>query len=109
MTKVPRRFRQLLYPNKEVNPWLGVVFEGLLAIIFGAWTFIPLYFILFAPPDPNAYPCAGPGPVDFGCTGGTDAIIANTIGTIFGLIVFVIFLIAVTRLINRVRYVYRKK
>lgn len=103
MTKADHRLKQLLYPGSETNPWIGVTFEVLLLIIFGAWALIPAYFWLFVKPDPNAYACSGPGPADSGCTGGTDAVVAGMISAIVWLIVFSIFLLALIRLINRMR------
>ena len=103
MAKIANRFKRLLHPGDEVNPWIGILFESLLLIIFGAWSLIPAYVWLFMKPDPNAYKCGGPGWADYGCNGGTEAIIAGVINAFVWLIVTAIFAVAFTRLVNRVR------
>ena len=75
--------------------------DAVFLVVFGAWFFAPLASWLFQKPDPNAYACAGPGFVDFGCTGGWKALVANVGSWAFSLFLFCVFLVALLRLINR--------
>ena len=99
MSLISRRFKSVLKPAADTKPW----FDGVVLVIFGSWFFAPIIVWLVRKPDPNAYKCGGPGFADFGCTGGTDAVIANTGAAIFMCFLFLAFFVAFIRLVNRWR------
>ena len=82
---------------------LRIILDTLGILVFGGWFFGGIAVIIFAKQDPSASPCAGPGFVDYGCMGGRDAVIGNSIATVFMAGLFILFLICFVRLVNRVK------
>lgn len=102
VAKLGSRIKRVLHPEKETEPKVGLTFDLLLVIFFGAWALIPVYFWLFDRSDPNlADACGGPGWADFGCAGGTDSVIMTVINVIVWFVVLAIFLVALARITNR--------
>ncbi|HEY9715459.1 MAG TPA: hypothetical protein V6C72_18440, partial [Chroococcales cyanobacterium] len=89
MSKTKQVLTKILKPSARYPWWLDVFWF----MVFGFWFWIPLLYDLFTwtspflpiHPDPNTYNCGGPGFVDFGCTGGREAIMANIFGITFSL------------------------
>ena len=82
---------------------LRIIFDTLGIFVFGGWFFGGIAAVILSKPDPNRPPCAGPGPADFGCTGGSEAVIGALIFGVFMAGIFVLFLIFLMRLVNRLK------
>lgn len=102
-----KHFARLLKPSAHWPWWLDAI--GLL--IFGTWFLTPIlaaesaHTSIFLPvhPNPHNYSCGGPGFADYGCAGGTEAVVSNIIGTIFMLMLLGICAVIVARLVDRVK------
>jgi hypothetical protein len=93
-----KKLGRVLNPQPAEKAW----FDLIMLVVFGAWLYsaaaqpwLPLH------PQLDMYSCAGPGFVDFGCTGGQEAIIANIVHALFTLFLLAVVIIAVARLTNR--------
>jgi hypothetical protein len=93
-----KKLHALITPTAGSRAWV----DALLLLIFGSWFLSGIYVQLFVATDP--YPCSGPGPVDFGCTGGTDALISNALTILFMIFLFIVSAVALARLINRFKH-----
>jgi hypothetical protein len=98
---IASRIKELAQPKDEKHPRLHAAGDVSVLIFFGLWAVTPAYAFLFDR-SPNRYKCSGPGFVDFGCTGGIEAVIAAVIAAIIWLSVAGIAGIALMRIINRV-------
>lgn len=104
--QAPKRVHTLLRPKPGS---VHTVLDVLALLLSGSWLFgwIALATFQLIKPGPNAYPCAGPGVVDFGCTGGTEMVMSVIVGVIFALSLLSIFCVALVHVINRVKGKFR--
>jgi hypothetical protein len=87
----------LLKPGAKL--WVDV----LLLILFGVWSLLFLLPWFLGDTNAGSYVCSGPGPADFGCMGGWEAVAAGSIRVLSTLVPLGIFLIAICRIVNRSR------
>lgn len=99
MSKMATRFRPLLRPAANTSPWSDVI----VLVVFGPWLFTPLFIWLFGNREPDQYPCSGPAFVDFGCAGGWEAAVSSVISIIFVLFALSVILVALNRLLYRMK------
>ncbi len=99
MSKMAPGFRSLLRPSANTNPWPDVV----VLLVFGTWLFTPLFIWLFGNRELDKYPCSGPGFADFGCVGGWEAVVSSVISIIFVLFTLSVILVALNRLLYRMK------
>ena len=99
MSRVASTLKGVLYPKSRKGEWIDI---SILAI-FGTWFLAGItgiiYTLLFAKPD--AYACGGPGFADYGCTGGSEAVIASVANVIFLLLLLTISVVSLKRITNR--------
>ena len=103
MQSLKRKLERLLKPRKS-GAWKDI----LLLVVFVPWSLggivnlgYGIYNFFFGARVTTEVACHGPGFADFGCTGGWEAIVANTVGVMFELFILGTSIIVVVRLINR--------
>lgn len=79
--------------------WLDIILLVLSGSILGAI----LFGLLSDTSSDSEYSCGGPGPADFGCTGGWEALLAWILVALQILFFAFLFAIAASRLISRIK------
>ena len=99
MSRLTLKLQGAIQPKPDSKAWVDIMF----LVVFGTWFWAFPLALLPGNPTPDADACHGPGFVDFGCTGGTEAVIANVVALLFGAFLFSVFLVALLRLVNRLK------
>ena len=79
--------------------WLDVLLLALSGAILG----VVLYGLFGGDSSEPGYACGGPGPADFGCMGGWEAVAAGILGVLQVLFFVLLFVVAASRLLFRIK------